>query len=143
MNEKKNKNDEMDLLVSQIVAERISERLDEKFKEWKSFTFRDRTFDAIIAFTLGIAFSKLITAFSEGLIMPIVQFVGQYTGESWRQVVWEPIDSLQFELGQIYAATVDFILMSIILFTLWKSVKYFKKRKKDERGKGEERCQNV
>jgi large-conductance mechanosensitive channel len=61
----------------ELINKIVLDQLDEKFQEWKKFAFRNQTFDAIIAFTLGIAFSKLITAFSESLIMPIVQFVGK------------------------------------------------------------------
>jgi large-conductance mechanosensitive channel len=121
--------------LNQVVLDRIGQELDDRFNEWKAFAFQQRTFGAVIAFTLGIAFSKLITAFSESLIMPIVQFLGKYTGETWRQAVWEPVPNLKFEVGQFYAAGVDFILMSLILYALWKVVKHFKKE--------EEECPNA
>jgi large conductance mechanosensitive channel protein len=135
-------NDNEKELINQIVLDKIGDELDAKFKEWKTFAFKNQTIDAIIAFTLGIAFSKLVTSFSESLIMPLVQFLSKYTGESWRQVVWEPFPNLKFELGQLYAATVDFIIMSIILFGLWKFMKFFTKSEKPKES-CEDQCQSA
>lgn len=129
-------NDYEKALIDQIVLNKVGQQLDEKFKEWKAFTFQNRTIDTMIAFTLGVAFSKLVTAFSEGLIMPFVQFFGTYTGESWREIVWAPLPNLTFEVGQLYAASVDFLLTSLVLFGIWKLLR--KIQGEDQREQGNE-----
>ena len=133
MTEKKQLTEKEELALNQVILEKIEDELDERFKEWKAFTFRDRTLDTIIAFTLGMAFSKLATAFSECLIMPLVKFLGKFTGDSWREIVWTPVNNLSFELGKLLSATVDFILMSVVLFVLWKIVKHFAEKEEKEK----------
>jgi large conductance mechanosensitive channel len=132
MNEQENLRESEKELISQVVLEQLENQLDEKFQEWKEFTFRDRTLDTIIAFTLGMAFSKLATAFSECLIMPIIKFLCNFTGHSWREIIWAPIPNLSFEVGKLLSATVDFILMSVVLFVMWKILRHFLKQEAAE-----------
>lgn len=98
----------------------VTQQIDEKFQEWKNFAFQNRAMETVIAFTLGMAFSKLATAISEGLIMPLVQWIGSFVGVSWREIVWSPVPNLNFEIGKFCAASSDFILTSIVLFIVWK-----------------------
>jgi len=73
-----------------------------------------------IAFILGGAFSKTVSAISECLIMPLLNFILKFTGEHWKTATWEPLQGLVFEVGKFGAATVDFFLISLVLFVMWK-----------------------
>ena len=103
-----------------IAIEKLGQQVDDKFQEWKKFAFQNRTLETIIAFTLGVAFSRIVAAVSEGLVMPLIHYVGAYTGRNWRDIVWQPTLGLTFEVGKLYAAGIDFLLTSIVLFVLWK-----------------------
>jgi len=101
----------------------IIDRVDDRLQEYRKFAFKDDMLKLAIAFILGGAFSKTVTAISEGLIMPMLNFLLQFTGENWREATWEPFEGMVLEIGKLGAAAVDFLLISIVLFYLWKLAK--------------------
>lgn len=103
-----------------IPIEKIGEKIDDKFQEWKKFAFANRTIETAAAFTLGVAFSKVVSSISEGLVMPFIHYFGSYTGHTWREWTWEPLANLKLEMGKLYAAGADFLLISVVLFVIWK-----------------------
>jgi len=54
-------------------------------KEFKEFAMKGNLVDIAVAFVMGGAFGKVITAFTEGMIAPIV---GMFTGKDWSKYVW-------------------------------------------------------
>ena len=67
--------------------------------------------------------SKVVTSISSNLIMPIVSYLLEFTGNNWREMTVTPVNGLTFEIGQFSAAFVDFLLISIILFYLYTNAK--------------------
>ncbi len=108
----------------------IKNPIDDEFSQWRRFAFADRTLQTLIAFTLGAAFTKLSTTISEALVMPIVRFF--ISDKKWQEIVWSPLPTLTFEVGKFIASSIEFIIISIVLFIIWKifSVKDGKKRNK-------------
>lgn len=94
----------------------------ETLSEFRQFAFKDNLFQMAIAFMLGAAFKKVVSGISDYLIMPIVNYVIGHTGSGWREMIWTPIEGLTFEVGKCSAVFVDFVLMAIILFIMWKKL---------------------
>lgn len=103
-----------------LESQNITDRVEERVNEYRKFAFKDDMLKLAIAFILGGAFSKTVTAISECLIMPLLNFALKFTGENWRTATWEPVQGLVFEIGKFAAATIDFLLISIVLFYMWK-----------------------
>jgi large conductance mechanosensitive channel len=104
---------------------------EQRFEEWKNFAFKDEMIKMSIAFVLGIAFKKVVTGISDHIIMPIIDWTLELTGTNWREHTYEITDGLVFETGQLAGAFVDFILISVILFIIYKRVIFvFKKEQK-------------
>lgn len=99
------------------------EDLRHEFEEYKKFAFKGDMMKMAIAFILGGAFSKVVSSISENLMMPLLNFIVSKTGENWRQAVWVPAEGLSFEIGKFAAAAVDFALISIVLFFMFKILK--------------------
>jgi|LSQX01.2.fsa_nt_gb large conductance mechanosensitive channel len=99
----------------------LADQIDDRIREYRDFAFKDDMLKMAIAFILGGAFSKTVNAISESLIMPLLNFILQLTGENWRTATWEPIEGLVFEVGKFAAASVDFLLISLVLFAMWKA----------------------
>lgn len=110
------------------VLEKIEDKVKDRVQEYRQFAFKDDMLKLAIAFILGGAFTKTVTAISECLIMPLLNFITQHGG-SWREAVWEPIEGLIFEIGAFGAASVDFILISVVLFFMWKTASVIREEK--------------
>jgi large conductance mechanosensitive channel len=102
------------------IAEEVVDHVENRIQEYRKFAFKDDMLKLAIAFILGGAFSKTVTAISEYLIMPILNFALHFTGENWRTATWEPVEGLILEIGKFGAAAIDFLLISIVLFYMWK-----------------------
>ncbi|MHA2043224.1 MAG: MscL family protein [Candidatus Thorarchaeota archaeon] len=94
----------------------------ERFGAWKKFAFKDEMMKMAIAFVLGAAFKKVVTGISSHVIMPLLGWTLQLTGTDWREHTYEVTEGLVFETGQLAGTFVDFILISIILFMVYKRV---------------------
>ena len=109
-----------------IDVDKIKDSIDDRFDEYKKFAFKGDMMKMAIAFILGGAFSKVVTSISESLIMPFLNFILLKTGVGWREFAWTPWTGLTLEVGQLLAAFVDFFLISIVLFIMWKILKRMK-----------------
>lgn len=100
----------------------VADRFDERFEEYKKFAFKGRIVDTAIAFILGGAFGEMVNSLAENVMMPVLSFILSFTGQDWREAIWMPCGGLKIEIGKFGAATIDFLLISIVLFILWKLV---------------------
>lgn len=111
--------------IEQVVGE-------EELKQWKKFAFKGRMVEMAIAFMLGAAFQKVVSSISQNLIMPMMNFIIGKTGENWRNYNFSPVEGMTFELGQFAGSFLDFILISIILYVIYRKV-LFPLLKEDEK----------
>lgn len=88
--------------------------------DYKKFAFKDGMLKMAIAFILGASFTKVVTAISESLIMPILNFLLSKTGSNWREWIWTPATGLELEIGVFLGAMIDFLLISIVLFVMYR-----------------------
>jgi len=96
------------------------EKLKSEFEDYKKFAFKGDMLKLAIAFILGGAFNKVVSAISENFMMPLLNFLINKTGSNWRTAIWTPLEGLNFEIGKLAAATIDFILMSLVLYIFWR-----------------------
>jgi large conductance mechanosensitive channel len=95
--------------------------------EFRDFVFRGNVVDLAVAVIIGGAFGKIITAFVEDLMMPIISVL--LPSGAWREVVFEPLPKMQFKVGHLLASTIDFVIVATVLFfILVKFVSLFKKK---------------
>ena len=92
---------------------------EKEIKEYKKFAFKEDMLKMSIAFILGASFNKVVTGISDLVLMPLINFIIIQTGESWRKWNWEPAHGLKFEIGQFIGVTIDFLLISIILYIIY------------------------
>ena len=106
-----------------IDFEDLGRKVDENLKEYKEFAFKSRIIDMAIAFILGTSFGKAVSSLSDNVLMPFLTWVLNFTtnnGTSWRELAWTPTHGLTFEMGKFFGTTVDFLVISICLFIIWK-----------------------
>ncbi len=94
-------------------------------EEFKTFVLRGNVIDLAVGVVIGASFGKIVSSLVEGLIMPIVGYVVP-SGD------WKTFAVGKFQIGAVAGATLDFVLISLVVFLVF--VKGFNalKRKQEE-----------
>ncbi|HWQ10746.1 MAG TPA: large conductance mechanosensitive channel protein MscL [Holophaga sp.] len=81
-------------------------------QEFKAFVSRGNVVDLAVAVVLGGAFGKIVTAMVGGFVMPLVSYVVPHG--DWQKFALGP-----FQIGQLLAAVIDFLLISLVVFLVF------------------------
>ena len=112
------------------------------FNEFKAFIARGNVLDLAIAVILGAAFSKIVTTFTEGIIMPFVglvtggvDFKSKYydlSGQIGPGATAEQIEAAVkagaplVRYGQLVSDIISFIIVAFVMFLIAKAaMEYF------------------
>jgi len=101
------------------------------FQEFKTFALKGNLVDLAIGVVLGAAFGKIITAFTEALISPLI---GMLIRESTLNDLSFSIGSTLFPIGLFLQAMVDFVIIAWILFLFVRGVNAATRKKEIEVG---------
>lgn len=94
--------------------------------EFKAFIMKGNIVDLAVAVVIGGAFGKIVSAFVEGLVMPLVGLVLP-KGE------WQTFMVGKFAVGKVLGATVDFLIIALVVFlVLVKGIGALARRKEEE-----------
>ncbi|MBC7424959.1 MAG: large conductance mechanosensitive channel protein MscL [Bacteroidia bacterium] len=89
--------------------------------EFKEFINKGNVMDLAVALILGQAFQKIVDSIVNDIIMPIIATIGGFSS----------IESLHvgpFTYGKLIAATLNFIIIAIVLFMMIKAMNRIKRR---------------
>ena len=96
-------------------------------KEFLAFLKQYGVIGLAIAVVIGGKLNAVVTAFVEGLLMPLLAPLLGAAGESWRTAVLKiggtaekPL--FQFGTGQMLGALIDFLLVAFIVFWFAKKI---------------------
>jgi large conductance mechanosensitive channel len=78
--------------------------------EFKSFIMKGNVVDLAIAVVVGSAFGKIVTAFVDGIVMPMVSHVLP------ANIKWEEWVLGKFRIGAVLGATVNFLIIALVIF---------------------------
>ena len=106
-------------------------------KEFKEFAMKGNLVDIAVAFVMGAAFNKVVSAFTGGLIAPLV---GMLTGKDLSQNKWvikaevkdaagvvtQPEVALLW--GSFLTAVIDFLIVAFVMFLIIKGINSLKKK---------------
>lgn len=111
-------------------------------KEFKEFALKGNLVDMAIAFVMGGAFGKIVTAFIDGMVMPLVgmiqgkDFNNMYIGLSEKSKEAAslnlPLDKAR-ELGPVFAyghfitVVIEFLIVAFFMFLVIKAINKTKK----------------
>lgn len=112
-------------------------------KEFKEFALKGNLVDMAIAFVMGVAFGKLVTAFVDGMVMPLVGLLT--SGKDFSKLVWElkpgvkevvdasgnisaqAVEAVAIRYGTFITVTIDFIIVALVMFMIIKGMNNMKK----------------
>jgi large conductance mechanosensitive channel len=83
------------------------------WKEWKEFALKGNVLDLAVAVVIGAAFTKIVNALVEQIIMPLIN--AMTPGGDWRTLTVTP---LKLGLGPFLGAVLDFALVSFVIFVI-------------------------
>ena len=78
--------------------------------EFKTFIVKGNVIDLAVAVVVGGAFGKIITAFVDGIVMPLVTYVLP------ANIKWEEWVLGKFRIGAVLGATVNFLIIALVIF---------------------------
>lgn len=78
--------------------------------EFKAFIMKGNVVDLAIAVVIGAAFAKIVSAFVDGIVMPMVSYVLP------ANIKWEEWVIGKFRIGAVLGATVDFLIIALVIF---------------------------
>jgi len=105
-------------------------------KEFKEFAMKGNLVDLAIGFVMGAAFTKITTAFINGMIMPLV---GMIQGKDFNEWQWilkpaqvgadgkETAAAVTVKYGTFITVTIEFIIVAFVMFLLIKAINKMKK----------------
>ena len=97
-------------------------------KEFKEFISRGNVMDMAVGIIIGGAFTAIVTALVDNIIMPLISGIcGGMAFEDWAV----KIGGSTIGIGAFIAAIVNFLLIALVLFSIIKAMNKFKKQREE------------
>jgi len=105
-------------------------------KEFKEFAMKGNLVDIAVAFVMGAAFNKVVSAFTGGLIGPLI---GMLTGRDLSQNKWVIKEEVKDAAGVVtqpevallwgafITSVIDFLIVAFVMFLIIKGINRLKK----------------
>ncbi len=116
-------------------------------KEFKEFAMKGNLVDIAVGFVMGAAFAKVISAFTEGIVSPLIGMIFQTDGLNDMKYVLKPgiterVDDAGTVIqaavaenavmyGSFIAALIDFIIVAFVMFMVIKGINKSKKKEEE------------
>ncbi|MCE3260268.1 MAG: mscL [Bacteroidetes bacterium] len=110
-------------------------------KEFKEFAIKGNLVDMTVAFIIGAAFTKVVTSFIQGMVMPLI---GKVTAgvdfKSLKYVLTEAqhdaagkeiVAEASIKYGEFIAVVLDFLLVAVVMFMVIKAINKMKRKQEE------------
>ena len=113
-------------------------------KEFKEFAVRGNLVDMAVAFVMGVSFGKIVSAFVDGMVMPLI---GMLTGgidftqkkiilkegiaavkDAGGKVITPEVVELSVKYGIFLINVIDFIIVAFAVFMVIKAINRLKRK---------------
>lgn len=105
------------------------------WQEFKDFIMRGNVIDLAVGLVMGSAFTAIVNALVENIIMP---FIASFSGESGVEGLVFTLNGSPIEYGLFLQAIIDFLLIALVLFFVIKGINTLSERLKHEEEEEEE-----
>lgn len=105
-------------------------------KEFKEFAMKGNLIDIAVGFVMGAAFKEVVTAFTGGIVSPLIGMIFDSDLKALRYKLrdgalndaGEMIGEVFLEYGTFLTNVIDFIIIAFIMFLVVKGVNNMKKK---------------
>ncbi|MDW8296461.1 MAG: large-conductance mechanosensitive channel protein MscL [Raineya sp.] len=109
-------------------------------KEFKEFAIKGNLIDLAVGFVMGAAFTKVTTAFIQGMVMPLVGMLQGKDLKDWKIVLKEAVvengkevsAEVAVKYGEFITVTIDFFIVAFVMFLVVKAMNTLKRKKAEE-----------
>jgi len=96
------------------------------WKEFKSFAVKGNAFDLAIAVVVGASFTAIVNSLVADIVTPLL---GIITGNvDFKTLVWEVRPGLLVKYGSFMQAVFNFLVVSVSIFVVFKTISSARKR---------------
>mgnify|MGYP001564731390 CR=1 FL=1 len=100
-------------------------------REFSDFLKKYQVLGLAVAFIIGAASTKLVTAIVNDLVMPIISVL--IPNGDWRTATWK-VGPVEFLVGDFMGALIDFLIIAIVVFWIVKlMIQEDKDKEKDKK----------
>lgn len=96
-------------------------------EEFKSFALKGNIFDMAVGVVIGTAFSKIVTALVNNIIMPLFGAIGGFKFDGLMVV----LNNSEITYGVFIQNVVDFLIIALTIFCVIKVMSKFQKKKEE------------
>jgi large conductance mechanosensitive channel len=111
-------------------------------KEFKEFAMRGNLVDTAVAFVMGVAFGKIVSAFVEGMVMPLVAMLTGGVDFSAKKIILKSaapettgsdgvlipaVTEVSIKYGVFITNLIDFMIVAFAVFLVIKAINSMKK----------------
>jgi large conductance mechanosensitive channel len=85
-------------------------------KGFKDFILRGNVVDLAVAVVIGVAFGAIVTAFTEKIIQPLINSVGDPDGAGLGFTIVAGKASTYVDLAALIGATINFLIIAAVVY---------------------------
>ncbi|MEU8635197.1 large conductance mechanosensitive channel protein MscL [Amycolatopsis sp. NPDC048633] len=102
------------------------------FKGFKDFLMRGNVVDLAVAVVIGAAFTSIVTAFTTGLIKPLISTIGGTdAAKGLGYQIFDNNEATFLDFGGVINAAINFVLVAaVVYFVIVLPVKHVQERRK-------------
>ncbi len=108
-------------------------------KEFKEFALKGNLLDIAIGFVMGAAFKSVVTAFTGGIVSPLIGLLFNTDFKDLKWIVKDGIANadgkIEGEISVLYGTflttVIDFIIVAFIMFLIVKAVNHLKRKEEE------------
>ncbi|REG89499.1 large conductance mechanosensitive channel protein MscL [Winogradskyella sediminis] len=105
-------------------------------KEFKEFAMKGNLIDIAVGFVMGAAFKEVVTAFTGGIVSPLIGMIFDSDFKALRYQLkegtlneaGETVGAVFLEYGTFLTNVIDFIIVAFVMFLVVKGVNKMKKK---------------
>ena len=108
-------------------------------KEFKEFAMKGNLVDIAVGFVMGAAFKEVVTAFTGGIISPLIGLIFDSDLKALRHKLKDGtldetgkmVGEVWLEYGTFLTNVIDFIIVAFVMFLMVKGINKMKKKEEE------------
>lgn len=100
----------------------LPKEIKEEIDDYKKFAFNQNMIMVALGLIMANAFQKCVTAISQYLVMPIVNYFITGVDGDWRLWVFLPVKGMSIEIGNLAGAIIDFLILTGVLYVIYAKI---------------------
>ncbi len=108
-------------------------------KEFKEFALKGSLLDIAVGFVMGAAFKIVVTAFTVGIVSPLIGLLFNTDFKELKWIIRDGIADVEGKIqgeiavlyGEFLTSVLDFIIVAFVMFLIVKAVNKFKRKEEE------------